>query len=220
MGQEYLTVKQFAEQSGCTPQRVYQLLRNRLQPFLKVENGVKYIHIDGLQEVERARVAQGYNKGLQRVEDAPNILEPEKQVQEQLADSPAGAGADALRITIDALTAQLDAKDKQINDLTAALASAQNTLTEMQHAQQALTEVLTISQETQKQLTDALAVAQALHAGTIQMQQQQVQQQSPEFPVVDASSDLDPEEKGDAKVQSYPKNRKHRGFFANLFGKN
>lgn len=162
MEQEYLTVKQFAEQSGCTPQRVYQLLHNRLQPFLKYENGVKYIHIDGLKVVEKARVAQGFNKGLTRVEGAPDIPEPQpEQPQEQAVDN-------ALQATIDALTTQLAAKDKQINDLTAALASMQNILNEMQHTQQTLTDALAVSQKTQQQLADALTAAQALHAGTLQ----------------------------------------------------
>ena len=209
MEQEYLTVKQFAEQSGCTPQRVYQLLRNRLQPFLKVENGVKYIHVGGLQVVEKARVAQGYNKGLARAEDTPNLPEPEKQqVQEQPADSPAGASADALRTTIDALTAQLDAKDKQINDLTAALASAQNTLTEMQHTQQALTDALTVAQETQKQLSDALAASQALQAGTLQTLRD-MQQPPPEpeqdVPIVPAE---EPEKKETAPAAEETKQEK------------
>lgn len=173
MEQEYLTVKQFAEQSGCTPQRVYQLLRNRLQPFLKYENGVRYIHIDGLKVVEKARVAQGFNKGLTRVaqgfnksltrvEDAPDIPEPQpEQSQEQVVDN-------ALQATIDALTTQLAAKDKQINELTAALASMQSILNEMQHTQQTLTDALAVSQKTQQQLADALTAAQALHAGTLQ----------------------------------------------------
>ncbi len=162
MEQEYLTVKQFAEQSGCTPQRVYQLLRNRLQPFLKYENGVRYIHIDGLKVVEKARVAQGFNKSLTRVEDAPDIPEPQpEQSQEQVVDN-------ALQATIDALTTQLAAKDKQINELTAALASMQSILNEMQHTQQTLTDALAVSQKTQQQLADALTAAQALHAGTLQ----------------------------------------------------
>ena len=213
MEQEYLSVKQFSERSGCTPQRVYQLLHNRLQPFLKVENGVKYIHIDGLQEVERARVAQGYSKSTARVEDAPK---PEKQAQEQPADSPAGASADALRTTIDALTAQLDAKDKQINDLTAALASAQNTLTEMQHTQQALTDALTVSQQTQKQLSDALSASQALQAGTIQalrdMQQNQPEsaQNVPVVPAEETKQEIPKPEK-----QEKPR----RGFWARIFRK-
>ena len=124
-----------------------------------------------------------------------------------------------LQQTIEALTAQLSAKDAQLAKKDIQLADLTSALFEAQQIQQQLSSALATSQETQKQLTDALAAALALHAGTIQMQQQ-VQQQQPETPVVDASSDLDPEEKGDAKVQLYPKNRKHRGFFANLFGKN
>lgn len=226
MEQEYLSVKQFAEQSGCTPQRVYQLLRNRLQPFLKVENGVKYIHVGGLQVVEKARVAQGYNKGLARAEDTPDLPEPEKQqVQEQPADSPAGAGSDVLQATIDALTAQLDAKDKQINDLTAALTSAQVTLIEMQHTQQVLTDALTVSQQTQKQLTDALSASQALQAGTIQalrdMQQNQPES-AQEAPVVPVEETPEPEQQSEpvpAEETPEKQEKPRRGFWARIFRK-
>ena len=110
------------------------------------------------------------------------------------------------------LKQQLMEKDTQLAGLTAALSEAQQ-------VQIQLSSALETAQQTQKQLTDALAAAQALHAGTIQMQQQQVQQQQPETPVVDASSDLDSEGTGDAMVQSYSEKKKHRGFFARLFGR-
>ena len=191
MDQQYLTVKQFASRAGCTTQRVYQLLPKRLQPFLKTENGVKYIHEDGLQVVMQARVAQGFDKTLQ-----PSTPPPE--VQEPAAPSPELV---LLRETVAALTAQLDAKDQQLASLT---------------------EALTVAQRTQQQLSDALAAAQALHAGTIQMQQQKAQQTQPEPPqdasVVDAAPEQGGEDIG-AMVKEVQEKPLKRGFWAKLFGR-
>ena len=47
--EQYLTVKQFADQAGVSTQRIYQLLTKSLQPFCKYESGVKYISIEGLK---------------------------------------------------------------------------------------------------------------------------------------------------------------------------
>jgi hypothetical protein len=132
-------------------------------------------------------------------------------VDETAVNVDVNALVETLQNTVNTLKQQLMEKDTQIVGLTAALSDAQQ-------VQQQLSSALATSQETQKQLTDALAAAQALHAGTIQMQQQG-QQQQPETPVVDASSDLDPEGTGDAMVQSYSEKKKHRGFFARLFGR-
>ena len=144
---------------------------------------------------------------------------------------------ETLQNTVDALKQQLMEKDTQIAGLTAALSDAQQ-------VQQQLSSALATSQETQKQLTDALATAQALHAGTIQMQQQKAQQTQPELPqdapVVDvAEPEQDhspaeektevqetqvatPEQEGEKKgamVKEVQERPLKRGFWAKLFGR-
>ena len=139
-----------------------------------------------------------------------NTVNMSAPVDETAVNVDVNALVETLQNTVITLKQQLMEKDTQLAGLTAALSEAQQ-------VQIQLSSALETAQQTQKQLTDALAAAQALHAGTIQMQQQQVQQ--PETPVVDAASDLDPERTGDAMVQSYSEKKKHRGFFARLFGR-
>ena len=139
-----------------------------------------------------------------------NTVNMSAPVDETAVNVDVNALVETLQNTVNTLKQQLMEKDTQIAGLTSALSEAQQ-------VQIQLSSALETAQQTQKQLTDALAAAQALHAGTIQMQQQQVQQ--PETPVVDAASDLDPERTGDAMVQSYSEKKKHRGFFARLFGR-
>lgn len=126
--QKYLTVKQFAEQAGVSTQRIYQLLTKSLQEFCKVENGTKYISVEGL-----------------RVFDKEPMQEVAKDLQSSLQDI-ASPETELLRETIETLRQQLTvkdeqlaAKDKQIGDLTSALVSAQE-----QH--KALTDALTAAQ--------------------------------------------------------------------------
>lgn len=128
MEQQYLTVKQFAERAGVSTQRIYQLLTKSLQEFTKVENGTKYISIEGL-----------------RVFDKEPLQEVAKDLQSDLQEV-ATSETELLRETIETLRQQLTvkdeqlaAKDKQIGDLTAALLSSQE-----QH--KALTDALTAAQ--------------------------------------------------------------------------
>lgn len=157
--EQYLTVKQFAEQAGVSTQRIYQLLTKSLQPFCKIENGNKYLSVEGLKVFNK--------EGLQEVTN-----ELQSDLQGLAKDLPSGLQEVAkgenelLKETIEALKQQLTvkdeqlaAKDKQLGDLTAALLSAQ---------------------EQHKALTDALTAAQALHAGTIQERLTMAQDQTEE----------------------------------------
>ena len=126
--QQYLTVKQFADRAGVSTQRIYQLLTKSLQEFCKVENGTKYLSVEGL-----------------KVFDKEPMQELDKDLQSNLQALPSPE-IDLMRETIEALRQQLSvkdeqlaAKDKQIGDLTAALLSSQE-----QH--KALTDALTAAQ--------------------------------------------------------------------------
>ena len=56
MGQEYLSVRQFAKRAGVTTQRIYQMMNKSLKSYCKVEDGKKYISADGLKIFERAEM--------------------------------------------------------------------------------------------------------------------------------------------------------------------
>lgn len=122
--QKYLTVKQFAEQAGVSTQRIYQLLTKSLQEFCKVENGTKYISVDGLKVFDK--------EPMQEVaKDLQDLARPETELLRETIE--------ALRQQLTVKDEQLAAKDKQIGDLTSALVSAQE-----QH--KALTDALTAAQ--------------------------------------------------------------------------
>ena len=141
--QQYLTVKQFAERAGVSTQRIYQLLSKSLQAFTKVENGTKYISIEGLRVFDKEpmqEVAKDLQIGLQEVAN------PEMEL---------------LRETIEALRQQLTVKDEQLATKDAQLSEKDKQLAN-------LTSALRASQEQAAALTTALTAAQALHAATVQ----------------------------------------------------
>lgn len=126
--EQYLTVKQFADQAGVSTQRIYQLLTKSLQPFCKSEDGIKYLSIEGLKLFDKEPLqplAKALPSDLQGVAKAENDLLKET--------------IEALKQQLTVKDEQLTAKDKQLIDLTAALKSSQE-----QH--KALTDALTAAQ--------------------------------------------------------------------------
>ena len=117
MEQQYLTVKQFAERAGVSTQRIYQLLTKSLQEFTKVENGTKYISIEGLRVFDKEPLQEVATSETELLRETIETLRQQLTVKDE----------------------QLAAKDKQIGDLTAALLSSQE-----QH--KALTDALTAAQ--------------------------------------------------------------------------
>lgn len=47
-GNEYLSIKEFAEKAGVSTQAIYARLAKDLQPYLKIENGKKSMSIEAL----------------------------------------------------------------------------------------------------------------------------------------------------------------------------
>ncbi len=176
---EYLTVQEFAERAGCTKQRVYQLLNKSLKPFTMVENGRKYVLSDGIEEVLKAREAQGFSSKLPTVE--------QELSKGLMQDETLKSELDELKARLEQAVADLAAKDEQIKDaeIKAAAADAERKradaaeqnvkvrdeqLIAQQKTIESLTNALASAQEAQTRLTEALAAEQALHAGTIQKQ--------------------------------------------------
>ena len=228
------TIKQIAAELDISKQAVWQRVKRSeelsalLETHAETVNGTIYVDAD-LEQCIKAMYPDRLtpsavdnntvNMSVPVDETAVNVddstVNMSVPVDETAVNVDVNALVETLQNTVNTLKQQLMEKDTQLAGLTAALSEAQQ-------VQIQLSSALETAQQTQKQLTDALAAAQALHAGTIQMQQQ-VQQQQPETPVVDTSSDLDPEGTGDAIVQLYSEKKKekkkHRGFLARLFGK-
>lgn len=72
---EYITIAEFAERAGVTPQAVYKRLKTDLEPFLKVENGVKLLNADALELYTPTTQSKREKELLARIEE----LEVENQ---------------------------------------------------------------------------------------------------------------------------------------------
>lgn len=146
---EYLKVKEFAEQTGLTTQRVYQMLGKELKDYCQIVNNHKFIKKEALKQFIKQQnpnfASDSPNDLVNYQDDLPNIQVFTKHLQNQI---------NTLQKHNVVLTQQLIEKDKQLLEKDAQI--------------KALTSALTLAQENTKTLTDALSTAQALHAGTIQ----------------------------------------------------
>lgn len=104
---DYLTITQFAERVGVTPQAVYKWIKNRLLPFVKEINGQKMLHVDALKIIKPT--------------DTTNTAKTQASTGSQVEL------IEALQRTIEILNTQLNVKDRQINDLNERLEQALKT---------------------------------------------------------------------------------------------
>lgn len=166
--QQYLTVKQFADRAGVSTQRIYQLLSKSLQEFCKVENGTKYLSVEGLKVFDKEPL-QELDKDLQS--DLQGVAKPEIDLMRETIE--------ALRQQLSVKDEQLAAKDKQIGDLTAALLSSQEqhkALTDALTAAQALhagtiQERLTVQADSSEDKSEVVAADTATSSEEVQEQQ-------------------------------------------------
>lgn len=100
---QYISVKEFAERAGVTTQAVYQRLDKDLKKYCKIEGKYRKLDIEGLNL---------YQKEESEQENLQNI---DKDLLKTLQD------------TLQVLTTQLEAKDKQIAELNKRLEEAFNT---------------------------------------------------------------------------------------------
>ena len=126
--EQYLTVKQFADQAGVSTQRIYQLLTKSLQPFCKCDGGIKYLSVEGLRLFNKENLQEIANEKTSDLQGVANF--ENELLKETIA---------ALKQQLTVKDEQLSTRDKQITDLTAALVSAQE-----QH--KALTDALAAAQ--------------------------------------------------------------------------
>lgn len=169
---EKLTVQEFAKRAGCSTQRVYQLLNNRLKPFAVVEGKQKYILATGIPEVLKAREKQGFSKSLPRVEQPLQLLQEEAPAS--------GWHEQELLKEIEDLKERLREVERN-----AAVAAAERD-TERRRADEqaatlsAITAALRAEQEHSAELTKALAASQALQAGQLRLAMQEPDQSDAE----------------------------------------
>ena len=90
MEQEYLTIKEFAERAGVTPQAIYKRLGN-MQDYIRMDGKKKRISADALN------LFTNVEKTVEKQEDTATV--------------------ELLKKTIDMLEKQLEIKDSQINEL-------------------------------------------------------------------------------------------------------
>lgn len=70
---EYITIAEFAEKAGVTPQAIYKRLKTDLEPYFKVENGVKLIEIAALELYNPTKQSKREKELLDRVEELEKL---------------------------------------------------------------------------------------------------------------------------------------------------
>lgn len=94
-----LTIKEYAEKSGCTVQAVYQRLEKDLKPYLKIENGKKRLDIKALETIRNE------NNSSTLTSDFKEIL---KLLENQMAEKDRQLAEKDIQLT---------EKDRQIEKL-------------------------------------------------------------------------------------------------------
>lgn len=125
MEKDYISVKEFAERAGVSTQAIYQRIDKDLQGFCKVVGKKKMLDIAGLELFQKQEPLQAESKPLEA-----DLLK-------------------TMQATLQALTAQLEIKDKQLQQAAEEKAELLQRLKDAQASEQQ---------------------AHALHAGTMQQQ--------------------------------------------------
>lgn len=116
MENEYLSIKEFAEKVGLTPQRIYQMLESDLKPFYKIIESSKMLNSEALKLFDKNL----NSNDLKRNSD--------------------------LTIAVTALRDQLERKDIQIFEKDKQIFELQNLLKSFQEQQLLLAKSLSNSQ--------------------------------------------------------------------------
>ena len=130
MEKQYLSISEFAEIKGITPQAVYKQLNNKLKDFLIEVESKKYIKIEALSESELKKVDKLFNNEFNNnSQEFNNPFQPffEKQIEEKDKQ-------------IESLFEMIAEKDKQIANL-------QNLLNQSQQLQAMEKQLLLDSQK-------------------------------------------------------------------------
>lgn len=117
---EWLSIKDFAKIANVSKQSVYKKLSTSLNPYLKVENGVKYLNIKALSDIYSKEVSQPIQPNSQLFQpyfqpDSQPIQPQNDKIQNKIISENNDNNF------IKFLLKQIDIKDKQIAELQCAL---------------------------------------------------------------------------------------------------
>lgn len=213
---QWLTFREFATAAGVSTQALYKQVAKRLQPYIKEENGSKYIDKAAL---ELFGVDNRLQSGCKQVDNELTTgCNPESEAEKAALDTlreittEQGRQLDELRNQVDGLREKLHEAEQAAavaaaeRDAALQRAAAAESRERMQAEQiTAHLAALDSAQKQQQALTDALTAAQALHAGTIQKQ-------------LETSADASGGQIG-ADGEPDDSIQKRRGIFARLFRK-
>ena len=110
---EWLSIKDFAKIANVSKQSVYKRLSTSLNPYLKVENGVKYLNIKALSDIYGKEVSQPFQPYFQP--DSQPFQPQNDKIQNKIISENNNSNS------IEFLLKQIDIKDKQIAELQRAL---------------------------------------------------------------------------------------------------
>lgn len=110
---EWLSIKDFAKIANVSKQSVYKRLSTSLNPYLKVENGVKYLNIKALSDVYGKEVSQPFQPYFQP--DSQLFQHQNDKIHNKIISKNNDDNS------IEFLLKQIDIKDKQIAELQQAL---------------------------------------------------------------------------------------------------
>ena len=240
MNTDLKSLAKIAEELQITRQAVYKRvngsaeIKEQLKPHT-VTNGARvYYTPQGQEIIKRLFVfcqptATNVNQCEQdgTTENSTNInseCEPvvtndnqnDSQCEPMGTDTQSGAGSPgtAFNTAIEALTAQLNAKDEQLK-------AAQDNIKDLNKHIEELTNALTCSQEQQRALTEALTAAQqsitaaqALHAGTLQERLTGNEEPDPETVTVPPNKE---HSEGEAPAAPAEEPAPKKSLFARLF---
>ena len=106
---EWLSIKDFAKIANVSKQSVYKRLSTSLNPYLKVENGIKYLNIKALSGIYGKEVSQPFQPYFQ---PDSQLFQPQN---DKIHNKIVTENND--NNFIEFLLKQIDIKDKQIVEL-------------------------------------------------------------------------------------------------------
>ena len=106
---EWLSIKDFAKIANVSKQSVYKRLSTSLNPYLKVENGVKYLNIKALSDIYGKEISQPFQPYFQ---PDSQLFQPQN---DKIHNKIITENND--NNFIEFLLKQIDIKDKQIVEL-------------------------------------------------------------------------------------------------------
>lgn len=129
MEHEYITIAEAATRTGKTPQAIYKRLKTSLQPYVKVVDNKKWLHISVIDILNETQVDNMSNNVAQPLNN--ELLNTLNRTQ------------DILQEQLKLLQQQLEVKDMQISELNERLEQALRNSSEShyvlaQHQQKAL----------------------------------------------------------------------------------